>query len=525
MTMIPEEILYTPIVESSRISTQPLLLNKHNPVIYDALDDLYDGLQSRIEQPSYQSPILVAFTGNEISLRPNSPLNLVPKNTPLQISPQSGGGSTGIAGLFLPGLAAGFGAYLGYKAQDWFNLWKNNRQPPQPFEDNSCRPEDLAQSYLTNLQRDDVDQRLKSIPPRTFRWQMPNGYSVEVQQGWSKDGLIYKVKLKGLDGSTLNKEFKVNVEATHKGAKIPLFEAPLVVGGENFGKLSLDLRVNSAGLDEVGLTFTSHDGYLTKLKLKPGKRCDLDVSSAQLLRMNQGFQADAKKWAEVHLAESAQRNGGNLYPGLLDLLIYIQPSANGIYRNHGSPALGVLTTALNQLQQAGVDLSELQAIQTQAQAAKYGSADYKKYRHQAEQWLQRELQQTINQGKIDPASLRNPYEINFGVTAIQEANKIKAQPTPSPVKINPDRPQLQITFQQVKQAAGNQYVVTQTRSGDLFVATPFVVDFKNNQGINDLLDRLAKVLGVNRDQIEWFAAKLTIRGVQTRGILIRAHAQ
>jgi hypothetical protein len=92
------------------------------------------------------------------------------------------------------------------------------------------------------------------------------------------------------------------------------------------------------------------------------------------------------------------------------------------------------------------------------------------------------------------------------------------------VQIQPAKPQIEITFQDVQQAATGR-VVQQTRDGGLFVAMPFVVDFKSNPTVIELIDRLAKALGVQPDQIKWYPAKLTLRGVQASGILIKAHAQ
>jgi hypothetical protein len=92
------------------------------------------------------------------------------------------------------------------------------------------------------------------------------------------------------------------------------------------------------------------------------------------------------------------------------------------------------------------------------------------------------------------------------------------------VQIQPEKPQIEITIQDVRNAAQSR-VVQQTRDGGLFVAMPFVVDFKNNPTIIELIDRLAQALGVQPDQIKWYAAKLTLGGVQAGGILIKAHAQ
>ena len=479
-------------------------------------DQIYPGQPSHLGQPYGE---ILALLPSEAP-QAYKPTPNVPKSPPRAVVPPGAG-----AGGFLNGLAAALGAYVGWNLQDWIPRGLHNRKPPEPFDENGCRPEDLAESYLSNLQRDQVDQRLKSIPPRSFQWDLPNGYGIEVKQGWSKYGLTYQIKLKAPDGSFVTENVDVKLEATQKGVKVPVLETPLVLGGENFGKLNLDLRVNSRGLDEVGLTLTSHEGYVTRFKLKPGKLCGLDVTAGQLLRINQGYQADAKKWVEIHLAKSAAQNKHNLYPGLIDLLVYMQPSGSGVYRNHGSTALSVLTTALNQLKQAGVDFSTLHGLQKLAQEAVYGSADYKKYRRQAEQWLHSELQQAIGQGKVDPATLRNPYRINFGLDAIKNANERRTPTAPlSTVQIQPEKPQIEITIQDVRKAAQSR-VVQQTRDGGLFVAMPFVVDFKNNPTIIELIDRLAKALGVQPDQIKWYAAKLTLGGVQAGGILIKAHAQ
>lgn len=510
-------------VLARHFNPRPIDPTDSTPVML-ALGELGQELRDEINpgQPSHLGlPFMLALTGSLTPQAYQQPTPNVPKSTPPVVTPPGGG-----AGGFLNGLAAALlGAYVGWNLQDWIPRELHHRKPPKPFDENGCRPEDLAESYLSNLQRNQVDERLKSIPPRSFKWDMPNGYGIEVKQGWSKYGLTYQLKLKAPDGSFVTENVDMKFEATQKGVTVPVLETPLVVKGENFGKLNLNLRVNSRGLDELGLTFTSHEGYVTKFKLKPGKLCGLDVTTGQLLRMNQGYQADAQKWVEIYLAKSAAQNKHNLYPGLIDLLVYMQPSASGVYRNHGSTALSVLTTALNQLKQAGVDFSKLHRLQKLGQEAAYGSADYKQYRRQIEQWFQSELNQAIGQGKVDPATLRNPYQINFGLDAIKNANERRTATAPlSTVQIQPAKPQIEITFQDVQQAATGR-VVQQTRDGGLFVAMPFVVDFKSNPTVIELIDRLAKALGVQPDQIKWYPAKLTLRGVQASGILIKAHAQ
>ncbi|MCA3174063.1 MAG: hypothetical protein ING36_00770 [Burkholderiales bacterium] len=118
-------------------------------------------------------------------------------------------------------MAAALGAYVGWNLQDWIPRELHHRKPPEPFDENGCRPEDLAESYLSNIQRNQVDERLKSIPPRSFKWDM-NGYGIEVKQGWSKYGLTYQLKLKAPDGSFVTENVDVKFEATQKGVTVPV---------------------------------------------------------------------------------------------------------------------------------------------------------------------------------------------------------------------------------------------------------------------------------------------------------------
>ena len=201
---------------------------------------------------------------------------------------------------------------------------------------------------------------------------------------------------------------------------MPLGELPFVVAGENFGRLNMALRVGATGLNEVEMAFTSNDGIVSTLKLKP-QACGLDLTQSRLLRVNAGNPADARFWADIHLAQTAQKNGGSLKEGLHDLLTVIQPSANWVYRNHDSDALGVLTKPLNALKNAGVDMRPLRVLQDSVAATPRNSREYRLARGAASKWLTQALSKAIEQGKIAPLNLSNAYKINYGLASVVNA--------------------------------------------------------------------------------------------------------
>ena len=269
---------------------------------------------------------------------------------------------------------------------------------------NQCGVRDTAQSYLVNLGRDKFDQVGKAIPPKTYEWRTPPGvpsYHIKVQQGWGKDGLTYRVELTGPDNK--QQAFLLSgVEVTKKGAKVPVAHIPLNLAGRSQGYADLSLRVGDSGLNEFEIKHTDPQGQIKILKLKPTP-CDLDLGKSHLLRANLGNSSDARFWAESHLAGTARGQRGQLLPGLLDLLLHIQPAASGQYLNHGSTALAALTQPLNLLKAAGVDFSPLQKMQN---------------RMEAKNWLFRELQTAVSEAKIPVQALVNPFGINYGIPSL-----------------------------------------------------------------------------------------------------------
>lgn len=449
--------------------------------------------------------------GNGVPSAP-PPTRISPPRTPPVAPPP--GGDLGLGAL--RGFAAGLGAWIGYNLPDWIDWLKNGRQLTTLQEtDSNCRTEEWAGSYLQNLQRDGIDQGLKAIPPRTFSWDLPSGQSVKVKQGWGKDGLTYTVELKGVDGKTLKVDgVPVRLQATKKGGKFRVAETEWKVAGESFGKFSVDLRIDGKGLNEVELNFTNHRGYVATWKLKPAA-CNLDLTASRLLRVNQGSQLEAKRWVETYLAEGAVKAGGNLYPPLTDLLIYLQPTLGGIYRNHGSAALDVLTRPLNALRQAGVDMQPLQRIQAEARTLPSDAGRLRELRSAARQWLQSQLADAIGDGRIDAVALRNRFGLNLGVDALVDTAGPAARVVAPSSNLRSETVG-DINMREVVRAA-LPHPVKQTRDGRLFIART-----GRDPNFAECLDRVAAVLGVTRQQLVVSPALLTIDGVQLKGVVIEA---
>lgn len=458
---------------------------------------------------------------------PPPPVWLQPATAPadlLKPSPIPGGGAGTLRGLptgpggagLLRGLAAGLGAWIGYNIPGWIDRFRNGvRSFTAQETEGRCDTRDWADSYLSNLQRDGIDQGLKSVPPRNFEWDLPTGHSVSVEQAWGKDGLVFAIELRAADGKVVKiGDVAASAQFTKKGGKVRVAEIPWVVAGENFGKFSVDLRLDGKGLNEVELNFTDHRGYVTTWKLKPSP-CNLDVTGSRLVRLNQGSQYEARRWVNVHLAESAVAHGGNLYPGLMNLLMYVQPTPDGAYRNHGSEALDVLTRALNALRQAEVDMRPLEELQRRASNLPAGAAELKHLRAQAAGWLQQSLTAAIQDGRIDPIALRNDYEINFGVRSIASAIG-PAVPARSPAQAIDPRQRLSDIDQREMRRAVAPTAAVQTRDGRLFLA----MTESSEPYFNARLARLAAVLGTTVDQLAVFPAWLTIGGVQRQGVLV-----
>lgn len=287
-----------------------------------------------------------------------------------------------------------------------------------------CGLAETAGAYLVNLQRDEIDHVLRSIPPRTFEWKLPDGQTVEVRQAVGKDGLTFDVNIRDPGGKRYRLQ-SVRAEVTDKGIKVPAGRIPLQLGGRSLGELDVALRADPQGLNEVTLAHTGADGRVTVIKLKT-RPCDPEAVGAEMMRMNVGGAKDARFLGEAHLARSARARGGNLHQGLTDLLMQIQPSANGLYRNHGSASLDLLARPLELLRKSGADLSGLHAIQRDyGQLARRPDGKpidekaFRALRQQAWGWLQQALRASIDQGRIDPQALANRFGVNYGLDAVR----------------------------------------------------------------------------------------------------------
>lgn len=289
-----------------------------------------------------------------------------------------------------------------------------------------CRAEEAAEAYLKNLQRDGIDHALRSIPPRTYDWKLPTGHGVEVKQAVGKDGLVFDITLVEPQGKRYRLQ-SVRAEVSEKGIKLPVGRFPLRAGGLAMGELDVALRVNAGGLDEVTLSHTGTDGRVMTVKLKT-KPCDPELTPSDMVRKNIGSSADARHLSEAHLAKSAQVRRGNLHEGLTDLLMQIQPSANGIYRNHGSASLALLSRPLELLRTTGADLSGLHAIQhdyaalpRQADGRPTDVQAFRAMRQQAWVWLQQSLSSAIDRGQISARDLANRFGVNYGLDEVRAA--------------------------------------------------------------------------------------------------------
>jgi hypothetical protein len=337
-----------------------------------------------------------------------------------------------IAGPVVKGAATLVGAGFSLLAEAVRQLSRVPQQSHQPSatileRPRSCGMAETAGAYLSNLQRDGLDQALRSIPPRTFSWQLPSGHTVEVRQGVGKDGLTYDLSLRDVHGKQYRLQH-VRVEVNQKGVKVPVGHIVLRAGDRPLGKVDVALRADTSGLNEVTLSFTGTDGrvYTAKLKTQP---CEPDVASGSMLRQNVGSSRDAAYWGEAHLASSARARGGNLHQGLTDLLMQVRPSANGVYRNHGSATLDQLARPLELLRGAGVDFSGLHDIQDRhARLARLPNGrpidvqTFRAHRRDAWSWLQGALQRAVDDGHIRPEALVNRFGLNYGLHSVALAS-------------------------------------------------------------------------------------------------------
>jgi len=193
------------------------------------------------------------------------------------------------------------------------------------------------------------------------------------------------------------------------------------------GSLELGARfAPNGGLAELELKWTSPQGDVTTYKFK--FRCDLDLGhqasgplDQRTALLNQGAPQRARLEAEAWM-ERAMLRHGDIWPALLDLLGSVRPDAQGVFRNHGSPALAALTDPLNLIakhdRQAVMELRELQDHGTRAGL---------------ERWFRRRLGQLVREGRVQPAQLANVFGLNHGVPGVPK----KPWPQPAPPRPGP----------------------------------------------------------------------------------------
>jgi len=308
----------------------------------------------------------------------------------------------------------------------------------------ACSAVDSARAYLNNLQRDGMDQALRAIPSRKYEWQLPTGHGIEVLQVVGKYGLTFDVNIKEPSGKSYQLQH-VRAEITKEGIKVPVVgRVPMRLGDQKLGELDVALRVGTTGLNEVTLNFTGSDGRIRTLKLTT-KPCNPDFTGGGLVKVNRGDSKGAKEGAkgakgarhygEEHLAQSASARRGNLHEGMTDLLMQIRPSANGLYRNHGSSAIDLVARPMELLRAAGADFSAFQALQdTYARLPRRPNGRpvdeeaFRDLRQQTWAWLQRSLQQSIDRGSIRAEDLANRFGVNYGVDAVRDGYSKSAAP-------------------------------------------------------------------------------------------------
>jgi hypothetical protein len=376
-----------------------------------------------------------------------------------------------------------------------------------------CRAEDAAEAYLKNLQRDGIDHALRSIPPRTYDWKLPTGHGVEVKQAVGKDGLVFDITLVEPQGKRYRLQ-SVRAEVSEKGIKLPVGRFPLRAGGLAMGELDVALRVNAGGLDEVTLSHTGTAGRVMTVKLKT-KPCDPELTPSDMVRKNIGSSADARRWSEAHLAKSAQVRRGNLHEGLTDLLMQIQPSANGIYRNHGSASLALLSRPLELLRTTGADLSGLHAIQhdyaalpRQADGRPTDVQAFRAMRQQAWVWLQQSLSSAIDRGQISARDLANRFGVNYGLDEVRAAETTAAASRARSAARVPDAQPYAVgegigtpfgrALWAGRSASGDGIVRTRTTS---YVVPANTVDLGNRDAVRAWVLRSVEHRHINPDQL------------------------
>lgn len=450
------------------------------------------------DSASNQAGTVVARTvpgelgGNAPTTPVRPPSHPSPKVPPLP-PPQGGGGTP--ASVLLRGFAVGLGAWIGWNLPDWIDKLVNGNRT-FVIDEGRCEVKDYADNFLRNLRDEGKNVAMRSLPPTEYSWSLPNGYGFTVRQHSGKYGLEISGEFKTPSGE------KYPFKFTSKGGTFRIFDTAWVAGGETFGRLTVDLRIGPKGVDEAAFQFTSHNGYVTTFKLKP-KPCDLDATTAALAQFNAGQPEEARRLAHEHLLATARSNGGDITPGLFDLLTKIRPGPDGMYRNHGSQALDSVVRPLNALLRAGVDLGEFQRLQATGSRA------------QVVGWFQNALAEAIRTGKVSPTEVANVFGLNLGVQSLAGLRLPRSTASASTESTNvaPTVQQLRVMPDKVREQLAQRGIVvpfaTQTRDGRLFV--PITPD---NPRFDSALDSTANVLRVDADRLWWHEATLNnFRGV------------
>lgn len=300
-------------------------------------------------------------------------------------------------------------------------VYPGGAQTSSAQKENSCQP---VQQFFNTLTEKEIEKKIQNaIPPKTYKLTTRAGV-IEINQVIGKSGLTYKMSIATKDGSKINLgtiSFNNGELQAKQNLSLSKTINLTLEKNKNISQIQLGLSVNPKGLGQLKLSLVGHDQSVQSFTLNPAS-CDFDSTSEKNLNMNGGVPDDAFLLAVQYLDRVQEINHGNIYPGLINLLLFIKPGPDGFYRNHGHDGLGVLTQALNVLKNSGVNFGPLEKIQEKISniprkpnGMPTDEQAYKELRSEAENWLRSNIQKGFDSGKISPDSLRNSYGINFGI--------------------------------------------------------------------------------------------------------------